>query len=135
MFSVNRSITKHPASPRTSLLISPDKWDDEMYESIRSHKKHVRPVSTTLNLTGVAMVCAAAVLQSRTVQEQQVQAEENNSNNSQGPFTLFHAYTLLSLLWLITLTGMMIHVHTWVCYSCWFSQSQFSPLPSNRSLM
>ncbi|KAG8767412.1 hypothetical protein FRC12_006267 [Ceratobasidium sp. 428] len=32
----------------------------------------------------------------------------------EGLFTLLHAYTLLSLLWLIALAGLMIHVHTWI---------------------
>lgn len=85
-----------------------------MYESIRSHKKSMRPVSTTLNLTGVAMVCAAFAIQTSMVQERAAAKEQEGSSDAQGPFTLFHAYTLLSLLWLITLVGMMIHVQTWV---------------------
>jgi hypothetical protein len=88
--------------------------DDEMYNNIRNHKRSVRPVSTTLNLTGIAMVAAALILQFRPIQQHVEAKAADHPNNAQGPFTLFHAYTLLSLLWLITLTGLMIHVHTWV---------------------
>ncbi|KAG8746136.1 hypothetical protein FRC10_006002 [Ceratobasidium sp. 414] len=118
IFSVNRSV--HDISDLdTDSKLTPEqkerRRDDEMYENIRKHKRSVRPVSTTLNLTGIAMAGAAFILQSHPIQ-QRVQAQENdpNSSNAQGPFTLFHAYTLLSLLWLITLTGLMIHVHTWI---------------------
>jgi hypothetical protein len=125
MFSVNRLIRRGGTIGPTPLLLLQEEMirvDDEMYNNIRSHKKSMRPVSTTLNLTGVAMVCAAFVHQSDMVQQR---ASEASTPNPQGPFTLFHAYTLLSLLWLITLVGMMIHVQTWVCITI----SYFELLP------
>ncbi|CAE6444107.1 unnamed protein product [Rhizoctonia solani] len=104
MVNVSRAIIKTPGTT-----------EDDMYKNIRAHKKTVRPVSTTLNLMGVAMVGAAFIYQSNTVQERAIKAAGlDPSKSAQGPFTLFHAYTLLSLLWLITLVGMMIHVQTWV---------------------
>ncbi|CAE6434677.1 unnamed protein product [Rhizoctonia solani] len=111
MVNVSRDIAATPVgTPGTTRSA-----DDETYTNIRSHKKTIRPVSTTLNLMGVAMVGAAFIYQSNTIQEQAAaKIEQNPSMNPQGPFTLFHAYTLLSLLWLITLVGMMIHVQTWV---------------------
>lgn len=118
MFSVRQSMEKKSvqATPITPglPLADVDRRDDDMYESIRSHKKSMRPVSTTLNLTGAALVCAAFVNQSNMVRERAAAKEEEGSTDTQGPFTLFHAYTLLSLLWLIALVGMMIHVQTWV---------------------
>ncbi|KAG8769111.1 hypothetical protein FRC12_005165 [Ceratobasidium sp. 428] len=120
IFSVKQSLHESSDIDTDSTLTQHQKEkrrDDEMYENIRKHKRSVRPVGTTLNLTGIAMVGAAFILQSQPIQ-QKVETEAANPNsdpsNAQGPFTLFHAYTLLSLLWLITLTGLMIHVHTWI---------------------
>ncbi|KAG9122463.1 hypothetical protein FRC07_001132 [Ceratobasidium sp. 392] len=120
IFNVNRSLHNSPNHQSDYEDLNPrqqDKLDDEMYENIRKHKRSVRPVSTTLNLTGVAMVGAAFILQSRSIQQKaEAQANDPDSDlgSAQGSFTLFHAYTLLSLLWLITLTGLIIHVHTWI---------------------
>ncbi|KAG9092536.1 hypothetical protein FRC07_011637, partial [Ceratobasidium sp. 392] len=120
LFSVKQSLHDQSGIDTDSSLTLHQKerrHDDEMYENIREHKRSVRPVSTTLNLTGIAMVGAAFILQSQPIQ-QKAEAQESDPNSdpssAQGPFTLFHAYTLLSLLWLITLTGLMIHVHTWI---------------------
>ncbi|CAE7144855.1 unnamed protein product [Rhizoctonia solani] len=100
---------------RRAIIGTPGTTEDDMYKNIRSHKRTVRPVSTTLNLMGVAMVGAAFIYQTKPVQERAAQATGQNSlTNPKGSFTLFHAYTLLSLLWLITLVGVMIHIQTWV---------------------
>ncbi|QRV86793.1 hypothetical protein RhiJN_14811 [Ceratobasidium sp. AG-Ba] len=120
IFSVKQSLVDMSEVDTDSTLTleqKEKKRDDEMYENIRHHKRSVRPVATTLNLTGIAMVGAAFILQSQPIQskvEEQQNDPQSTRDNSQGPFTLFHAYTLLSLLWLITLTGLMVHVHTWV---------------------
>ncbi|KAF8710899.1 hypothetical protein RHS03_02531, partial [Rhizoctonia solani] len=112
MINVSRAVTREEQETASPGGI---KADDEMYRNIRSHKKIVRPVSTTLNLMGVAMVGAAFIYQSNTVQSRVAPKMQQTSGSSKGgSFTLFHAYTLLSLLWLITLVGMMIHVQTWV---------------------
>ncbi|KAG8795429.1 hypothetical protein FRC12_014592 [Ceratobasidium sp. 428] len=89
-----------------------------IHKRIRKHKRSFRPIATTLNLTGIVMVGAAFIILQSHKNKNQIEAQANNSglssDNTQGPFTLFHAYTLLSLLWLIALAGFMIHVHTWV---------------------
>ncbi|CAE6434414.1 unnamed protein product [Rhizoctonia solani] len=111
MINVSRAVPKD--RQEAAGTINGRSVEDEMYKNIRSHKKTVRPVSTTLNLMGIAMVGAAFIYQSNPVQRR-VALKQASSTGPQGSFTLFHAYTLLSLLWLITLTGMMIHVQTWV---------------------
>lgn len=102
-----------PLSRGSVATSSPDPQNAEimkdMYKSIESHKRSIRSTSAALNLTGIAMVCTAFVHHPHAAQKEVTVGEGN-----QDPFTLFHAYTLLSLLWLITLVGMMIHVHTWV---------------------
>ncbi|KAH7340137.1 hypothetical protein B0J17DRAFT_307188 [Rhizoctonia solani] len=117
MISVSRTIVSSPMDTPGGVRSA----EDEIYNNIRAHKKAVRPVSTTLNLMGVAMVGAAFIYQSKSIQERAAKTVgQIPSINPQGPFTLFHAYTLLSLLWLITLVGMMIHVQTWV-FNVWRS--------------
>lgn len=86
--------------------------DDEMYAAIREQKNKIRPVGTTLNIMGIAIVIAAFFYQHRF--NAGGAGEVNPGAASSGPFTLFHGYMLLSLLWLITFTGLMIHINTWV---------------------
>ena len=113
MISVNRAVDKN-LHCRSS---SDEEKDEEMYAAISEQKKKIRPVGTTLNIMGIAIVITAFFYQYRYNSSTGVQEANNESFpfGNMGPFTLFHGYMLLSLLWLITFTGMMIHINTWVC--------------------
>ncbi|KAJ1310532.1 hypothetical protein OPQ81_007262 [Rhizoctonia solani] len=77
MVNVSRAITAKPATtPRTARIA-----EDEMYKNIRSHKKTIRPVSTTLNLMGVAMVGTAFIYQSKSVQERAAETVKQNPDD------------------------------------------------------
>ncbi|KAF8602710.1 hypothetical protein BDV93DRAFT_185927 [Ceratobasidium sp. AG-I] len=112
MISVNRAVDRS-LHCRSS---SDEEKDEEMYAAIGEQKKKIRPVGTTLNIMGIAIVFTAFFYQYRYNSSTGVQETNDGSLpfGNMGPFTLFHGYMLLSLLWLITFTGMMIHINAWV---------------------
>lgn len=66
-------------------------------EKVLDHVKDVNQAVATSTLTGVALMAAALIHQ-----------------HLFHSLTLFHAYIVLLLLWVITLTGMWFIIHAWV---------------------
>jgi hypothetical protein len=72
--------------------------EDEYIEKVVKHVKDVNYAVATSTLTGVALIIAALLHQ----------------HLLHTRLTLFHAYIVLLLLWVITLTGMWFVIHAWV---------------------
>jgi uncharacterized membrane protein len=77
--------------------IQEEKETQAYTEKVLKHIKDVNFAVATSTLTGIALIIAALFHQHyfRTL-------------------TLFHAYIVLLLLWVITLTGMWFVIHAWV---------------------
>jgi hypothetical protein len=69
-------------------------------EKVLKHIKDVNYAVATSTLTGVALIIAALLHQ-----------------HFFHSLTLFHAYIVLLLLWVVTLTGMWFVIHAWVSTS------------------
>ena len=72
--------------------------DEAIYvDKVVQHVKDVDQSVMTSTLTGIALM-AAAVMHQHLLHT----------------FTQYHAYVMLMLLWVITLTGMWFVIHAWV---------------------
>ncbi|CAE6411515.1 unnamed protein product [Rhizoctonia solani] len=83
------------ASQRRQLQAEEDQF--EYTEKVVKHINEVNEAVATSTLTGMALIIAALVHQ-----------------HLFHSLTLFHAYMVLCLLWVVTLTGMWFVIHAWV---------------------